>query len=160
MPNSVKDRFTVDFEYLFFFTKSKKYYFEQQFEPIKAISIKRAKYGWNCDRPSTQSNGGVDVEIMGERFVNLRGRNKRCVWTIPPKSFKESHFAVFPPELVVTPITAGCPNDGIVLDPFMGAGTTAVVAKQLKRNFIGIELNPEYIAIAEKRINSIEKSMF
>ena len=78
--------------------------------------------------------------------------NKRSVWTIPTMGYKEAHFATYPEKLITDCIKAGCPEDGIVLDPFMGAGTTAIVARKLNRNYIGIELNPEYKDIAEKRI--------
>lgn len=78
--------------------------------------------------------------------------NKKSVWTVTTKPYKEAHFATFPEALIVDCIKAGCPVDGIVLDPFMGAGTTAIVARKLNRNFIGIELNKEYIKIAENRI--------
>lgn len=83
-----------------------------------------------------------------------KGRIKRCVWNISTKPFKGAHFAVFPEELIEIPIRASCPKDGIVLDPFMGSGTTGVVAKKLGRNYIGIELNPEYIKIANERIEN------
>ncbi len=83
------------------------------------------------------------------------GRNKRSVWSIGTNNFPGNHFAVYPERLVETPILAGCPDDGIVLDPFLGSGTTAVVAKKLKREFIGIELNPEYIKLAENRLVNI-----
>ncbi len=79
--------------------------------------------------------------------------NKKSVWTVTTKPFKEAHFATFPEELIIDCIKAGCPENGIVLDPFMGAGTTALVARKLNRNFIGFELNPEYIKIALKRIH-------
>ena len=88
------------------------------------------------------------------------GRNKRCVWTIITHPFKEAHFAVFPEELIETPLRAGCPEGGIVLDPFFGSGTTGVVAKRLNRNFIGIELNKDYIKIAEKRLANTMESLF
>ena len=154
VPSSVKDRFTVDFEKLFFFTKSKKYYFEQQFEPVAESSKKRAEYGWNSDRANNGVAGpqGVHVEKMGTRFCASIGRNKRCVWDIIPRSYKGAHFATFPPELVETPIKAGCPVGGVVLDPFGGSGTTAAVAKQLGRNSIMIELNPNYVPLMEKRV--------
>lgn len=84
-----------------------------------------------------------------------KGRIKRAVWSINTKPLKECHFAPFPPELVETPIKACCPKNGIVLDCFMGSGTTGVVAKQLKRNFIGIDLNEKYVNIAIDRINKI-----
>lgn len=86
-------------------------------------------------------------------------RNKRDVWTISPAQFPEAHFATFPEDLIVPCIKAGCPIDGLVLDPFMGAGTTALVARKLNRHFIGFELNPDYITIAEKRLKK-ELGMF
>lgn len=79
-------------------------------------------------------------------------RNKRTVWTIVTEPFPESHFATFPQKLIEPCVLAGSPNQGIVLDPFMGAGTAALVASRLNRKFIGIELNPKYIEIANKRI--------
>lgn len=85
--------------------------------------------------------------------------NKRSVWIVPTQPFKEAHFATFPPDLIVDCIKAGCPVDGVVLDIFFGAGTTGVVAIKLQRNFIGIELNPAYIKIADKRLRD-EHGMF
>lgn len=85
--------------------------------------------------------------------------NKKSVWTVTTKPFKDSHFATFPPDLIVPCIKAGCPEGGIVLDPFHGAGTTGMVARKLNRNFIGIELNPEYIEISERRMQK-ELGMF
>ena len=151
MPSSVKDRFTVDFEKIFFFVKSKKYNFETQREPHKEISLNRIKKPWHGHLTKGHALGGLKNGDMS-KMCHPDGRNKRCVWTITTKSFKEAHFAVFPPELVETPIMAGCPKCGIVLDPFFGAGTTGLVAKQLGRNYLGIELNPEYIKIANKRL--------
>lgn len=80
------------------------------------------------------------------------GSNKRSVWTVSPKPFKEAHFATYPPELIEPCILAGCPEGGTVLDPFFGAGTTGLVAEQHGRNWIGCELNPDYVEIAERRI--------
>jgi site-specific DNA-methyltransferase (adenine-specific) len=148
MPCSVRDRFTVDFEYLFFFVKSKKYYFKQIREPHKEESIKRTKHNWEGHREPGSSFFGMDIKKM----CHPDGRNKRCVWSITTKSFKGAHFAVYPQELIETPISAGCPNGGIVLDPFMGSGTTGVVALKQNKRFIGIELNPDYIEIAKRRI--------
>jgi site-specific DNA-methyltransferase (adenine-specific) len=159
LPSSVKDRFTNDFEYFYFFTKSPKYYFKQQFEPVKQQSISRSKYKWNCDRSSVQDVNGKHFEEMGERFVHPEGRNKRTVWKISTHSFKEAHFATFPERLIETPIDACCPMGGIVLDPFMGSGTVAKVAIRQGKAFIGIELNPEYIKIAEKRIQKQKDKM-
>ena len=81
-------------------------------------------------------------------------RNRRSVWAVPTRPFKGAHFATFPPELIRTCIEAGCPPGGVVLDPFMGAGTTAVVARELENNYIGVELNAEYIRIARERIGA------
>lgn len=88
-----------------------------------------------------------DGNLIGEGKAN-----KKSVWTVTTKPFKEAHFATFPEDLIIDCIKAGCPENGIVLDPFMGAGTTALVAKKLDRNYIGFELNPDYIKIAEKRL--------
>jgi DNA modification methylase len=150
MPFSGKDRFTPDFEKLFFFTKSTTYHFEQQFEPLAQASVERAQYRWDCDRANNRT--GVHTEKMGARFCNPRGRNKRCVWSINPRPFKGAHFATYPEELCVVPIKAGCPVDGIVLDIFAGAGTTLLAAKKLGRRYVGIELNPEYCRIIEARL--------
>ena len=156
MPSSVSDRFTVDFEYIFFFSKKKKYYFKQQREPHKQISIERTKFKWNGHREKMSSWEGMHIKKM----CHPEGRNKRTVWTINPKPFKEAHFAVYPEELCETPIKAGCPVGGIVLDPFFGAGTTGVVAKKQGKNYIGIELNPEYINIAKKRLANTTNSLY
>lgn len=157
MPSSVKDRFTVDFEYVYFFVKNKKYWFEQQLEPVTETSLNRANYGWNCDRPSTQSNNGIHTNKMGKRFVNEAGRNKRCVWRVTTKPYKEAHFATYPKELIEPMIKAGCPINGLVLDPFFGSGTTGVVALEQNKKFIGIELNPKYIEIAKNRLKPLLK---
>jgi DNA modification methylase len=78
--------------------------------------------------------------------------NKKSVWTVTTKPFRESHFATFPPDLIVDCIKAGCPEGGVILDPFMGAGTTAVVSRKLNRNYVGFELNLDYVKISERRI--------
>ncbi|HEY8805263.1 MAG TPA: site-specific DNA-methyltransferase [Clostridium sp.] len=147
MPSSVKDRFTVDYERLFFFTKNKKYYFEQQKEPVKDSYF--GKRGSSKTRTKFQSAMCGDNKDTVTLYTE---RNKRSMWSINTQPLKEAHFAVFPEELVKTPVKAGCPENGIVMDIFMGSGTTAVVAKGLNRNYIGIELNPEYINIAKNRI--------
>lgn len=90
---------------------------------------------------------------MGDTYGGNGGRNKRTVWSINTKPFRDAHFATYPEELVGIMVKYGCPEGGIVLDPFMGAGTTAIVAKKLNRDYVGIELNPEYLKIAENRIN-------
>lgn len=168
MPSSVKDRFTVDFEYLYFFVKSKKYWFEQQFEPQKTQEYKTSAtiegYKGNYKGGEITSNelGKSPLAhykngeyINGFYNPNGLGRNKRAVWTITTKPFKEAHFATYPEALCETPIKAGCPVGGIVLDPFFGAGTTGLVAMKQNKNFIGIELSPKYCKIANERLTKL-----
>ena len=158
MPSSARDRFTIDFEKLFFFVKARRYYFKQQFEPLMDKS--------RMLRPLV-SPSGKRKRVYGDPYVSAinphsaeasrkrmlaRGRNKRCVWRIPTRPFRGKHHAVFPQTLIETPINAGCREGGVVLDPFMGSGTTALVARGLKRNYIGIELNPEYVRLARLRL--------
>jgi len=173
MPSSVKDRFTVDFEYLFFFSKKKKYYFETQYEPHLTQEKRpdgivrqrtydyKGKYSvdnhekFNSPRARNMRNKNNDGKgmVMPQKWNNPQGKNKRTVWKISTKPFKEAHFAIYPEKLCETPIKAGCPEEGIVLDPFFGSGTTGLVALKQGKKFIGIELNPEYIKIAEKRLS-------
>lgn len=184
IPASVKDRFTVDFEEIFFFTKSRKYYFEQQFEPAQLVSIERLqravsnKHKYNCAVVPGQSMQGIHkprpykgADGVGRKqncaistnlfsgndylvapFDMEKGRNKRCVWRVSTKSFSDAHFATFPPEIVETPIKAGSPPGGVVLDPFVGSGTTALVALGLGRKFIGIDISEKYYKMAQGRI--------
>jgi len=158
MPSSVKDRFTVDFEYLYFFSKSKKYYFEQQFDEYTAPMNRWGGDNLKADNNSTWDKGTGQVSYRDRNMrPNEQGRNKRCVWEINTKPYKKAHFAVYPESLIETPIKAGCPKDSTVLDPFMGSGTTLKVASELGRKGIGIELNTEYIKMALKRINVSQK---
>jgi DNA modification methylase len=156
MPSSVKDRFTVDFEKIFFFVKNKRYAFETQYEKALTPGSMSGTLKENTSEPTGKIAG---YNHSGKDFITSENRNKRCVWRITTKPYKEAHFAVFPEDLVETPIKAGCPESGTVLDPFCGSGTTGVVAKKLNREFIGIELNPEYIKLAEKRINNTQGSL-
>ena len=151
MPQSCKDRFTVDFEDIFFFTKSLMYDFEQQKEPVSEVSLRRAEYAYKTEKANIGT--GISVENMGSRFVDAEGRNMRTVWKIPTSASNEEHVAMFPQSLIEPMVLAGCPKGGIVLDIFMGSGTTGLVAKKLGRNYLGIELNPKYIKIANDRIN-------
>lgn len=154
-PSSAKDRFTVDFEYLFFFSKNKKYYFERQLEPIKQSTYDRCKSGCGINKGANyQGLNKTNFERLQKRMLSgeISGRNTRTVWSIATHAYHGAHFAVFPPALLEIPIKAGCPEDGIVLDPFIGSGTTAIVANRLNRKWIGIELNPEYTKLAETRI--------
>ena len=160
MPQSVRDRFTVDFEKIFFFVKSRKYYFKRQFEPLKNPQELRRRYSNPFEKHIYRKLTGRNYKSLeaikrSQKEILKTGRNKRCVWTIGTGVSNGNHYAVYPPKLIETPILAGCPTGGIVLDPFMGSGTTAIVAKKLKRQFIGIELNPEYVKLARARIKNI-----
>ena len=160
MPSSAKDRFTVDFEPIFMFVKSQKYYFEQQFEPY---SKPMNRWGGENLEANGKSEWDKGTKQTTYRKRNMRpnpdGRNMRTTWNINTKPFSEAHFAVYPEKLVERMILSGCPENGIVLDPFHGSGTTGIVAKKLNRNFIGYELNPDYIKISKKRYND-ELGMF
>lgn len=125
---------------------------------MKAVA--RAKVNGKYEGTAKQ-NGQKRLAQAREAFREATGlhdgyfgdnRNKRSVWTVTTQPYSEAHFATFPPKLVEPCILAGCPEGGTVLDPFNGAGTTGLVATRLHRNYIGIELNQEYIAMAERRI--------
>jgi len=161
MPESVTDRPTKAHEYIFLLSKSQHYYYDH--EAIKEPAAYDGRKDTLLKGSPKYEKGVVPGQVEHsmaakghERWKkNERGeyvRNKRSVWTIPTKPFKEAHFAVFPPDLIKPCILAGCPEGGIVLDPFMGSGTTGMVAAMYQRNFIGFELNQEYCKMAEKRI--------
>ena len=159
MPESVTDRCTKSHEYIFLFSKSQKYYFDHE-----AIQ-EEAK--WSEDRRKDDGR----VEYDGKRaagqdphaqqsFVKIvERRNKRDVWSVPVQPIREAHFATFPKKLIEPCILAGCPVGGTVLDPFFGSGTTGVVATELNRDYIGIELNPKYVEIINKRTSNIQLSL-
>lgn len=153
MPSSAKDRFTVDFEKVFFFVKQPTdYYFEQQLEPYIepldrwAGQMVRGNYKTKTEQFAVQERNGRDMR------PNPEGKNMRTVWSINTEPSTEAHFATYPQRLVERMLKAGCPENGIVLDPFFGSGTTGVYARKVNRNFVGIELNPEYVKIAENRL--------
>ena len=233
MPSSAKDRFTVDFEYVFFFVKQKKYFFDTQYEeqsPHTLVAFKNGKVSQSPKSllyPDEIKAGKTQQAMRGKDWNAILplGRNKRTVWSICPQPFPEAHFAVYPEELCQTPLKSGCPEfvckkcgkarekilepseeyskllrnqgkgwsserryeamkignaltegdrhditadykfkgytkcscnagfeGGIVLDPFIGAGTTALVALKQNKRFIGFEINQQYIDIANKRI--------
>jgi site-specific DNA-methyltransferase (adenine-specific) len=112
--------------------------------------------------PEQGKNSG-DSNLHDARWdqaFHPKGRNKRTVWSIPLSKFREAHFAVFPDKLVETCILASCPENGLVLDPFVGSGTTAVVAKRLGRAFLGIDCNREYCEMARRRLQNESGSLF
>ncbi len=163
MPESVKDRCARCYEHIFLFSKSRKYHFDYKAisEPIAPATAQRLKRGisdknkYGIAIPGQAQKQTINRprehgEITEDKINPLR--NKRDVWIINTVPFKGGHYAAYPPKLVETCLLAGCPEGGIVLDPFMGSGTTGMVAQQLNRHYIGIELNPEYAALALARI--------
>ena len=166
MPDSCKNRFTVDYEHLYFLTKKDKgYYFKTQYEPYTS-NIKSKKDNINNNNDKDKRSALIESKMVrhGANGTTLnspskwsdKGRIKRTTWSISTKAYKEAHFATYPTELIECPIDAGCPEGGIVLDPFMGSGTTGVVAKKQGKHYVGIELNKEYIEIADNRIKKLD----
>mgnify|MGYP001166074265 FL=1 len=154
MPSSAKDRFTVDFEKVFFFVKQPmKYYFEQQLEPYTEPMNRWGGDNLDANGKSDWDNGtGQTTYRKRNMRPNDNGRNMRTVWSINTDPTTEAHFATYPQKLVQRMLIAGCPENGLVLDPFFGSGTTGIYARKANRNYIGIELNPEYVNVANKRI--------
>jgi DNA modification methylase len=183
MPESAKDRCTKAHEYIFLLSKSKKYYYDHEAisEPVspntharlsqdvqKQIGSARANGGSRSERPMkavgrkvAKAGSGIKNNESFDQAMAIMptDRNKRSVWTVATMPYKEAHFATFPEKLIIDCIKAGSPAGGNVLDPFMGAGTTAVVAKALGRNYGGCELNPKYMKIIDKRLRQ-EFGMF
>lgn len=165
MPESVKDRCTKSHEYIFLLSKSERYYFDAKAisEPLAESTLKKGpqSFGGAKGRAYTPEKNDPNFRNGSEQWGRVWSleehnptgrRNKRDVWTVNTGSFRGAHFAVFPPELIKPCILAGCPAGGVVLDPFTGSGTTGEVAKQLHRDFIGAEINPQYHKMATERI--------
>jgi DNA modification methylase len=158
MPEPVKDRFCKSHEHIFLFVKQPKYYFDHLAALEEATAydgrkkITRDTTDWDHKalgvKPgSTRSRWSTKPTATGVAY-----RVKRDVWIVPTRPSHEKHYAMFPEKLIMPCVLCGCPGNGIVLDPFIGSGTTALVAAKLGRRFIGIELNPEYHALDERRI--------
>ena len=163
MPESIKDRCTKAHEYIFLMSKSPKYYYDNDAikERCEESNIEDYK------RRKTLNNKGAGKGSYEEARPDLsRGReaympsdfmrNKRSVWTVPTKPFKDAHFATFPKKLIKPCILAGSNRNDVVLDPFCGAGTTGLVASENGRGFLGAEINPEYKKIADRRISAAQ----
>ena len=185
MPESVTDRCTKSHEYIFLMSKSQKYYFDYEAIQEEAVTQadrrigKRVTYDGkhkgeegtgnrafvslrtkNCQYDGQKPNTmHLKREMVGGADEVYVVRNKRDVWSINVMPNKEAHFATYPPKLVSTCILAGCPEGGIVLDPFMGSGTTGIVANKLGRHYVGIELNPQYVEMAKRRIGLEESQL-
>jgi DNA modification methylase len=158
MPESVTDRCTKSHEYIFLLSKSRQYYFDNEAikEPSSNLGKTEIRFGGN---KYGDSDDPKHATKSGNKYTDTGKRNKRDVWTVTTKPFTGAHFATFPPALIEPCILAGCPEGGTVLDPFFGAGTTGLVAQRHNRKWIGCELNPEYAAIAQARIEA-ESNLF
>jgi DNA modification methylase len=158
MPESVKDRPTRNHEQVFLLAKSPQYFYdadaikEQAKQPVGDVRLTGQRKAEELKRTIPVSSGPLTFSTLGTN-QGADTRNKRSVWTVTTQPDAESHFAMFPPDLIRPMIRAGCPLNGVVLDPFGGGGTTGVVSLQEGRKFIGCELNPKNTAIAYRRAN-------
>ena len=153
LPESANDRCTKSHEYIFLLSKSPQYHFDHDAirEPAVTPASSKLRGGQAFRTPGGKAS--VTYGNAPDTWMPDGKRNKRNVWTVPIQPFKDAHVAPMPSELVRPCIQAGSAKGGLVLDPFMGAGTTGLVSKQEGRFYIGIELNPTYVAIAENRIS-------
>jgi len=150
MPESVQDRCTKAHEYIFLMSKSQKYYYDTE-----AIQEQAERPEGPGNKTHRHSQEGIYVSGSQKNLAKIGAsetRNKRSVWTVNVKPYSGAHFAVFPSDLIEPCILAGAPVGGIVLDPFMGSGTTAQVAQNLGRQYLGCELNPDYKPLQQKRV--------
>jgi DNA modification methylase len=151
MPESVKDRCTKSHEYVFLLSKNKKYYYDNEAikEPVKQDWGTRDRTKGKYHNPGT---GLVPHSGLSKSYDR---KNKRSVWSVTNKPYKGAHFACFPPDLIEPCILAGSREGDVILDPFMGSGTTAMVAKQHDRSYIGCELHEDYGSLIQKRLKAI-----
>ena len=151
MPESVKDRCTKSHEYIFLLSKNKNYYYDHESIKEKAVGER-----WGGNKPinmnNTKDTTGQFSGLTRPRKMVYDKRNKRSVWKVTTKPYKGAHFAVFPEELITPCVLAGSEKNDIILDPFMGSGTTAMVAKKLGRYYLGCELHRNYSNLIEERL--------
>jgi len=169
MPSPVRNRPTIDHEYVFLFSRESNYYYDADavrephvtFSENSRMKGGRRHFGVRGGTPERGKNGGNQNLHDGrwDQAFHPLGRNKRTVWSIPLSKFREAHFAVFPERLVETCLLATCPTGGVVLDPFSGAGTTALVAIKNDRQFVGFDCNPDYCELARKRLATTSQTL-
>ena len=169
MPEACKDRPTRSYEHIFLLSKSPRYYYDYDSlaEPMKEVSKKRYVRGRSKENKYLNENSGAKIQKINEArgYGQYKGdnipqfRNKRDIWTINTTSFRGNHYAAFPPKLAEICMIAGCPKDGIILDPFIGSGTVGLVSLLHNRKYIGIELNEEYVNLTKKRIETEVKKL-
>jgi DNA modification methylase len=160
MPESVRDRCTKAHEYIFLLSKSERYFYDHEasMEPVAASTIER------LSQPTLRQQEG-STRVPGKTNGNMKAvgrtdmRNRRSVWTVATRPYKGAHFATFSPALIEPCILAGSRPGDIVLDPFMGSGTTAAVALQHGRQYLGCELNPDYGPLQHERIRDAANSI-
>lgn len=171
-PHSAKDRFSSKHEDLFFFVKQERYHFDLNAvrEPYKASTIKRIKRileagtAFDPARHKNDATGSRRHQSPYQIMINtarryektgILGKNPGSVWSVPTSGFRGAHFATYPESLCKRPILASCPPGGVVLDPFSGSGTTGLAALRLGRSFLGCDLNPAYVEMANNRLAEI-----
>ena len=155
MPSSAQDRCTVSHEYIFMLAKSEKYYFDADAirEPLAESTLADPRLGATGTGRERYGEGAACPS--GFTGANMLGANCRTVWRLKPNSYRGGHFAVFPEELPRRCMLAGCPRGGTVLDVFSGSGTTGKVALSEGRNYIGIDVNKEYLELAQRRVSPL-----
>jgi DNA modification methylase len=188
LPESPNDRYSNNFEYVYFFTKSEEYYHKLQYQPYAESSLKqynqtylgKAKKDYEGNKVQNPSDTKrriiTSIKFGGNKYPNSdsvnnntysgnqweidteKGARKKCIWKISTNNSTEEHYASYPEELIETPINASSPIGGLVLDPFLGSGTTAIKAQKMNRKYVGIELNPKYVSIAKSRLNNMISS--
>lgn len=157
MPESVRDRCTKAHEYVFLLARSEHYHFDVEAIAERAVRPEGPGSVSPNSAPPEHVANGSNVRSGLHRIGARATRNRRSVWSIPPAQSDDDHFAVMPEKLAELCVLAGSPVDGVVLDPFTGSGTTGAVAVRYGRSFVGIELNPEYAAMARERIAAAER---
>jgi len=160
MPHPVTDRFTGDYEKIFFFVKKEKYYFKQIREQLPPV-LENLHNFIQIEKNLTTVKKSKNILKTIENFLGTKeiGRNKRSIWSIHTEKLNNKHFAAYPQKLVENCIESGCPENGLVLDIFIGSGTTARVAKIKRRNYIGFEINKKYVKMSQQR-TLVSKELF
>ena len=161
MPESVTDRCTKAHEYIFMLAKKERYYYDHEAVKEPAVSTHTRKFTENsADKQSGHGRRHAGFNARYDERVAESGvpetRNRRSVWTVTTRPYKGAHFATFPEALIEPCILAGAPRGGLVLDPFMGSGTTAAVALKHGRQYLGCELNPNYEVLQQERLSKIQ----
>jgi site-specific DNA-methyltransferase (adenine-specific) len=163
MPESVKDRFSKKHEFIFFFVKQKKYYFDLDSIREEHSQSTKQRVQYNTGYSKKYQNEDIGQSKGIKKHILEKGKNPGDIsdfWDITIKGSRDNHYAAYNKDLIMKPILAGCPENGIVLDPFAGTGQTLKVAYNMNRNFIGFDGNKKYCEIANKYIKDIKNNLF